>query len=174
MESYRIRKEFAPYFRSFIFGVEDSLVSTVGLLSGIAIAGVPRTTIFVTGVVLIFVEAFSMAAGSFLSEYSAEEYESQKVAAIRLPLIAGVVMFVSYFFSGFIPLFPYVLWDIPDAFKISIGLSLIALFLLGVLGAFLSGRSLLKRGLRMLIIAGIAVLIGIMAGQIAPSLGLLV
>ena len=61
------------YFRNFIFGVEDSLVSTVGLLSGIAIADVPGHTIFLTGVVLIFVEAFSMAAGTFLSEYSAEE-----------------------------------------------------------------------------------------------------
>lgn len=28
----------ATYFRNFIFGVEDSLVSTVGLLSGVAIA----------------------------------------------------------------------------------------------------------------------------------------
>ena len=52
------------YFRNFIFGVEDSLVSTVGLLSGVAIAGVPSRTILLTGVVLILVEAFSMAAGA--------------------------------------------------------------------------------------------------------------
>jgi VIT1/CCC1 family predicted Fe2+/Mn2+ transporter len=49
------------YLRNFIFGVEDSLVSTVGLLSGVAVAGVASRTILLTGVVLIFVEAFSMA-----------------------------------------------------------------------------------------------------------------
>ena len=32
-------REFAGRMRNFIFGVEDSLVSTVGLLSGITVAG---------------------------------------------------------------------------------------------------------------------------------------
>ena len=64
------------YLRNFVFGVEDSLVSTVGLLSGIAIAGMNRESIFATGVVLIFVEAVSMAAGSFLAETSAETVTS--------------------------------------------------------------------------------------------------
>lgn len=172
MEHTRIGKASSSYFRNFVFGVEDSLVSTVGLLSGVAIAGVARGTILLTGVVLIFVEAFSMAAGSFLSEYSAEEYESKKVAALRLPLTASLVMFISYFVSGFIPLFPYVFWDTTDAFKVSIGFSLAALFLLGIFGARLSGRSLLKGGVRMLIIGGTATLIGIFAGQISQALGI--
>ncbi len=62
------------YLRNFVFGVEDSLVSTVGLLSGVAAAGVETKTIVLTGVVLIIVEALSMAVGSYLSEYSVEEY----------------------------------------------------------------------------------------------------
>ena len=40
------------YLRSFIFGVEDSLVSTVGLLSGVAIANASRDTILLTGTVV--------------------------------------------------------------------------------------------------------------------------
>lgn len=45
---------FAPnpsvsYFRNFIFGVEDSLVSTVGLLSGVAIAGVAQRSLLAVG-----------------------------------------------------------------------------------------------------------------------------
>jgi len=61
-------------FRNFIFGVEDSLVSTVGLLSGIAAADTSRFTIITTGIVLIFVEAFSMGIGSFLSEETSEQF----------------------------------------------------------------------------------------------------
>ena len=36
------------YLRSFIFGFEDSLVSTVGLLSGIAFAGITAREIILT------------------------------------------------------------------------------------------------------------------------------
>ena len=36
----RLKKYF--YLRNFIFGVEDGLVSTIGLLSGISIVGVSK------------------------------------------------------------------------------------------------------------------------------------
>src|SRR3989344_1577404 len=123
----------AIYLRTFVFGVEDSLVSTVGLLSGVATAEISSNTIFIIGIVLIFVEAISMAAGSFLSEYSAEEYESQSEVSPRSSLLSGIIMFVSYFISGFIPLFPYMIMSVSVAFWASIGLSLVLLFLLGML-----------------------------------------
>ncbi len=156
----------SSYIRNFVFGVEDSLVSTVGLLSGIAIADVPRATILLTGVVLIFVEAISMAAGSFLSEYSVEEFEKKsKVPAGRAIANAGV-MLVSYFFSGFIPLAPYIFLATSSAFIYSNVLSGVALFLLGVWGARLSHVSIWRSGLRTLIVGGIAIAVGIAAGQL--------
>src|SRR3989344_5251596 len=96
------------YLRNFIFGVEDSLVSTVGLLSGV-----------------------SIAAGSFLSETSAEEYSTGQSAAPQRPLLGGFVMFASYFLAGFIPLFPYMVVAGETAFMLSISLSVAALFALG-------------------------------------------
>ncbi len=158
------------YFRSFVFGVEDSLVSTVGLLSGIAMAGVPRGTVFLTGVVLIFVEAFSMAAGSFLSEYTAEEYASKSDASTNRPFGVGTVMFFSYLVAGFIPLLPYLFFDVRAALGISIAGSLAALFILGVVGAKFSRRSVLKRGFRMLVIGGAAIMLGVVAGIIINAL----
>lgn len=163
----RPHKAVELYFRNFVFGVEDSLVSTVGLLSGVAIAGVGRGTVFLTGIVLIFVEAFSMAAGSFLSESSAEEYASRAAAPLARPTIASIIMFCSYFVSGFIPLFPYALWNTDIALITSVGLSLVSLFALGVFNAYVSDRGLLRRGLRTLFIGGAAILVGILAGTIA-------
>lgn len=154
------------YFRNFIFGVEDSLVSTVGLLSGVAIADVPRETIFLTGVVLIFVEAFSMAAGSFLSESSAEEYANHSERPKRKSFISGVVMFVSYFVSGFIPLSAYLIYPVGEAMKLSIILSLLALSILGAVGGRLSSTSLAKASLRMVVIGGVAIGIGVSAGAL--------
>ena len=159
------RQKTASYLRNFTFGVEDSLVSTVGLLSGIAAANVPQQTIFLTGLVLIFVEAFSMAVGSFLSEHSAEDYLERKESRTQEPGKNGAIMFFSYFVVGFIPLLPYVLLDIPYALPVSISLSLISLFILGAINAAVSRTHALKEGLEMSIIGGLAIALGIMVGK---------
>lgn len=152
----------ALFLRNLVFGVEDGLVSTVGLLSGIAIAGVPRGTIFLTGVVLIFVEAFSMAAGSFLSEASVEEMDGG-VDDTRGSIAAGAIMFAAYFFAGFIPLAPYLWFKVEQAFPLSIICSVLALLILG----YWSGRRTnmaWRKALRMALVGGLAILVGVLAG----------
>lgn len=160
------RIDLAARFRNLVFGVEDSLVSTVGLLSGVAIAGVERHTIFLTGVVLIFVEAFSMAAGSFLSESSAEEYLRRGKPRPSTSLVGGVIMFFSYFISGFVPLSPYIFFETSVAFPASIACSLVALFFLGVWGGRVTRVSVWKSALRMFLVGGLAILVGIAAGSL--------
>ena len=141
------------------------MVSTVGLLSGIAAASVPRPTIILTGIILIFVEAISMAAGSFLSEYSVEEESSPKPdMPFQKSMIAGGVMFLSYFIAGFIPLFPYLAQSITAPFKTSILVSLISLFILGLFGGKAKRVNVLKRGVRMVVIGGFAIAAGIAVG----------
>jgi len=156
----------ASYIRNFIFGVEDSLVSTVGLLSGIAIAEVEQRTILLAGVVLIFVEAFSMATGSYLSERGAEEYATQRTAKIKGPLIDGLIMFVSYFVTGFIPLLPYLLFSVSVAFPVSIIVTLVALFGLGALSGRFAKLNIFTNGLKALLVGGIAVLLGVGVGRL--------
>jgi VIT1/CCC1 family predicted Fe2+/Mn2+ transporter len=156
----------AQQFRSAVFGIEDSLVSTVGVLSGVAIADVERATIFLTGVVLIFVEAFSMGVGSYLSETSGEAYVSRKNGESRTSLKAAAIMFIAYFCSGFIPLSPYVFLSTERALPLSVSASLTALFILGVWSGSMTKGDLLKNGIRMLIIGGAAIGLGILAGQL--------
>ncbi len=165
-------RNFALYFRNFIFGVEDSLVSTVGLLSGIAIAGVPAPTIFLTGMVLIFVEGFSMGVGSFLSEDSGEAVIHQKEASSHITVRAAIIMFVSYFLAGFIPLAPYILFDVKMGFPISIIASLITLFILGLIAAHVSARNYLKTGIKMLLIGGVAIALGVGVALLLSSYNL--
>lgn len=153
------------YVRNFVFGVEDSLVSTVGLLSGVVIAGMERKEILVAGLVLIFVEAISMAAGSFLSESASEEYASKKEQGITASIVPASIMFVSYFVSGFIPLAPYLLFAPVHAFPLSIGASLIALFILGIVGATVSRVSWVKSAVRMTFVGGLAILVGVLVGH---------
>lgn len=154
------------YFKSFVFGVEDSLVSTVGLLSGVALAGVATATVVLTGIVLIFVEAFSMAAGEYLSEYETEEYQRQGEVSSHTSLISSGIMFFSYIVSGFIPLAPYFIFDTQSALVYSVGASLVALFTLGLVGARLTHTSYVRHALRMVLVGGAAVLVGVLAGQV--------
>lgn len=167
------KKHFAGFLRNFVFGVEDSLVSTVGLLSGVAIADVPRATIFLTGIILIFVEAFSMGVGSFLSEQSSEGYMKQAEPSWSFTAVSAVVMFASYFASGFIPLFPYVLFETKTAFPISIAFSLVALFILGMYGASLSRLNILRHGMKMMVVGGTAIALGVLVGVVINSSSIL-
>ena len=163
----KAKEEFATYVRNFIFGVEDSLVSTVGLLSGVAAAGLSKHDIFLTGIVLLFVEAFSMGVGSFLSEESAEEYVGNKKS---FSLHGALIMFFSYFAAGFIPLAPYLMFDINKAFVSSVTLSLLALFLLGIVSSkIFQDKHSTKHAIRMLLIGGMAIAVGIVVGKLVNA-----
>lgn len=169
--SRRIR---ASYLRSFTFGVEDSLVSTVGLLSGVAVADVERSTLLLTGVVLIFVEAFSMAVGSLVSENAAEEYLKRAEQPIRASLGIGILMFISYFVTGFIPLLPYVLLQNGMAFWVSIVASCAALFALGVFNSSLEQAKASRQlfhGFQMATIGGLAIAVGVIVGRVVHGFG---
>lgn len=154
------------FIRNFVFGVEDGLSSTVGLLSGIAVAGILREQILLTGAVLIFVEAFSMGIGSFLSESSVEEYEKQTYAPPGAPIIGATVMFFSYLVAGLIPLAPYFFLFPDAALSFSVALALIALYVLGTIEGRVSRADIKKSALRMVLVGGLAVLVGILVGAL--------
>lgn len=64
--------------REVVFGLEDSLVSTLGTITGVAVGTHDVFVVLLTGVVLVFVEAVSMAAGSYLSSKSATDLYEQR------------------------------------------------------------------------------------------------
>lgn len=152
------------FVQNFVFGVEDSLVSTVGLLSGVAAGGVAGPTIILTGIVLIFVEAFSMGVGSLLSDNSSQEFKEQGDVPLERSFWPGVVMFISYFISGFIPLLSYLFWPVNQALPWSIIFSLIALFILGMISGKFSQTKVLYQGAKVMVIGGLAVLLGVLVG----------
>lgn len=160
--TYRMKE----YVRNIIFGVEDGLVSTVGLLAGIASGGVPKAAIVLTGLVLIMVEAFSMGVGSLLSEHSVEEYESRREVSMTGSLGASVLMFFSYVLAGLLPLLPYLFVAERSAMWVSVGLTLVALFMLGAISARYFHIRQIRHGLEMLILGGMAIGLGILVAKI--------
>ena len=161
-------KSSALYLRTIVFGINDSLVSTVGFLAGISVAGVPRPTIVLTGIIYALVEAFSMAMGDFLSEESAEEYISKSDVNNRPSVIAAVFMFISCVLASLIPLIPYILFTSGTALIVSICLSVSSLFIVGMVSARFSRLPMLWRGVRMASLGGAAIVMGVAIGTFMP------
>jgi VIT1/CCC1 family predicted Fe2+/Mn2+ transporter len=155
----------ALYVRNIIFGIEDSLAATVGLLSGIAAEQVPHETLLLTGFVYISVEAFSMGIGSFLSEESAQEYEGRSMTSMRAAA-GGLAMFISCILAGLVPILPYLFLDGEAALAASIGLSLAVLAALGLVQGRIASRPVLPRILRMVLLGGAAILVGVAVGKV--------
>ncbi len=154
------------FLKNFIFGVEDSLVSTVGLLAGVAAADATSQAIITTGLVLIVVEGFSMGIGSFLTEETTEEMAGE-VVNTWVAVKGGLTMLCSYVLAGFLPLLPYTFLDPSTAMPYSVALSLFGLFGLGFgTSIYYKRPHPIKRAIKMFLLGGLAVLAGVAIGKL--------
>lgn len=155
------RKLDGDYVRSSFFGIEDSLVSTTGLIAGVAVGSHDTKFVILAGLVGIAVEAVSMGAGEFLSEETEHDLDKNDRAN---PLTGGLIMLISYFLAGLIPLLPIILLPPSISLYVSIFAALVGLFVLGIAKGKVTNRSMLKSAVKVLIVGGIAAGIGIAVG----------
>src|ERR1041384_4206942 len=59
--------------REFVFGIQDGLISTVGVLTGVQGATKSNAVVIITGLTAMFAGAVSMSAGSYLSSSAEKE-----------------------------------------------------------------------------------------------------
>ncbi len=79
----RLARVVETYLRDITFGIEDGIVSTFGVLLGVAVGAKEERIVLLTGLVVIMVEAISMAVGTFLSARSEKE-RVEKILAEEL------------------------------------------------------------------------------------------
>lgn len=154
------------YLRSMLFGIEDSLVSTTGLIAGLSVGSADKNIVILAGLVAIVVEAVSMGAGEYLSTDALEEMDKIKRHSEKPALISGLLMLVSYALAGLVPLLPIILLDSSYAFLASAGFAAVGLFILGYVKGKFVKISPIKSALKILIVGGIATALGIIAGRI--------
>lgn len=153
------------YLRSSIFGFEDALVSTTGVVVGISAGTHSEKIIILACLVTIAVEALSMGAGQFLTEETVHEIEGKKHYADS-PLIGALIMFASYFLAGLVPVIPTLILPFPTAIAGSLIAAFIGLFILGYFKGKIVKIDPFKSALRMLMIGGITALTGTVVGYI--------
>jgi len=153
----------ANYVRSSIFGLEDALVSTTGVVVGITAAGVPKQYVLLASLVTVAVEAISMGAAEYLSEESIDELKAKSYTHPKL-ILGAVIMFVSYFLAGLVPILPVLFFPTHLIIFLSLSFALISLFVVG----FVKGRVIhyhpIRSAMEMLVLGGIATLAGVIVG----------
>ncbi len=159
--------------REIVFGIEDSLVSTMGAVTGIAVGVEDRGIVVLSGVVFVAVEAISMGAGSYLSSKSAREAEGtlkKRSKAVEKKIrsesiVSALVMGVFYLLGGLVPLLWYLIFPLGIAIPASVVASLALLFIVGAVKGRVVGVSAGRSGLEMLLVGGGAGLVGYLIGR---------
>lgn len=151
------------YVRSAMFGFQDGLVSTTGVVVGIATGAKDPAIILLASFVAVSVEATSMAAGQYSSEKAVHQMDKTGKHTDSL-IIGAVIMFFAYFIAGLVPIIPMLFYKYHHSTLYSITFALIGLFLIGfVKGKYVKVNSLTS-AVEMLIIGSIATAIGLIVG----------
>src|SRR3990167_8866073 len=109
-----LKKIHEDHLRSLMFGLQDGLVSTTGVVVGISTGISEREIIVLAAFVAVTVEATSMAAGQYSSEKAVHQMDKSGKHTDSL-IIGALVMFLSYLVGGAIPIIPTLLFNQPEA-----------------------------------------------------------
>ena len=155
------RRPQTDYVRSVMFGLEDGLVSTTGATVGVAAGTRDADVVLLAGVVVLAVEALSMAAGQFLSERTVHQVEPWHRDSLA---VGTVLMFTAYIAAGLVPLAPVLLMRSMSSVVVGAALAFPALFLLGWTKGRVVGVAPRRSGIEVLIVGGVAAAIGMAVG----------
>lgn len=152
------------YLRSVMFGLQDGLVSTTGVVVGISAGVSDKAIIILAAFVAVSVEASSMAAGEYSSEKAVHQMDKRHRHKDDL-LVDALLMFISYFLAGMVPILPFIFLPIELARFVSVAGALFALFAVGYFKGKLVKYKALRSAVEMFVIGGIATAIGLIVGN---------
>lgn len=153
------------YLRNIMFGFEDALVSTTGVVVGVSAGTSNPSVILLAGLVTVTVEALSMGAGSYLSERAVHQIERSKKKHPDSPLFGGILMFFAYLIAGMIPVIPIILFEFPRSAIFSVIAALTGLFLLGYAKGKIVRVSAVRSGVEIFVVGGLATIVGLIVGM---------
>lgn len=148
-----------------MFGLQDGLVSTTGVVVGISSGVENKAIIILAAFVAVTVEATSMAAGQYSSEKAVHQIDKTGKHTDNL-FLGALIMFFSYLAGGLVPILPTVFIPQPDARIFSIIFAFIGLFLVGFVKGKVVAHKPLRSALELFVIGAIATSIGLIVGQL--------
>ena len=153
------------YLRALLFGLQDGIVSTTGVVVGISAGVSDKAIIILAALVAVSVEASSMAAGQYTSEKAVHQMDREGKHTDSL-VVGAVIMFFAYLAGGSFSIIPTILIDQPLARVVAVASSFAGLFGIGYLkGVLVEGRPL-RSAIELFIIGGFATVLGLVVGLV--------
>lgn len=153
------------YLRSLMFGLQDGIVSTTGVVVGISTGVSDKAIIVLAALVAVTVEASSMAAGQYSSEKAVHQMDKTGKHTDNL-YIGAFIMFVAYLVGGLFPIAPILTLDQPSARFIAIACAFVGLFIVGYIKGYLVEHRPLRSAVELFIIGSITTTIGVIVGYL--------
>lgn len=153
------------YLRALMFGLQDGIVSTTGVVVGISTGVQNKEIVVLAAFVAVTVEATSMAAGQYSSEKAVHQMDKSGKHTDNL-LIGSTTMFVAYMLGGAFPIIPTVIFDQATARIVAIVAAFIGLFIIGYIKGHIVEHRPLRSAVELFIIGAAATLIGVIVGNL--------
>lgn len=151
------------YLRSLMFGLQDGIVSTAGVVVGISTGVNNKDIIVLAALVAVMVEASSMAAGQYSSEKAVHQMDKTGKHTDNL-YIGALIMFIAYLIGGSFSIIPTLIFDQPIARIIAIVSTFTGLFIIGYVKGHLVEHKPLRSAVELFIIGSIATIVGVVVG----------
>ena len=153
------------YLRSLMFGLQDGIVSTTGVVVGISTGVSDKAIIVLAALVAVTVEASSMAAGQYSSEKAVHQMNKIEKHTDNL-YVGALIMFMAYLMGGSFSIVPIIVFDQPVARVLAIASAFVGLFIIGYIKGYLVEHKPLRRSIELFIIGSIATAVGIVVGYL--------
>lgn len=97
------------YSPDFVHGAIDGLVTTFAVVNGAMGARVSLKTVIILGLVNVFADGFTIAAGKYLAaKTEVVVLEKEGKARHMSPMMSAVTIFITFILAGMIPLIPLI------------------------------------------------------------------
>ena len=151
------------YLRSLMFGLQDGIVSTTGVVVGISTGVDNKAIIILAAFVAVTVEATSMAAGQYSSEKAVHQMDKTGKHTDSL-IIGGIIMFFAYLLGGAFPILPIVFFPQEISRILAIISAFLGLFVIGYIKGQVVEHRPLRSAVELFIIGSIATIVGVVVG----------
>ncbi|MEK7450788.1 MAG: VIT1/CCC1 transporter family protein [Patescibacteria group bacterium] len=153
------------YLRSLMFGLQDGIVSTTGVVVGVSTGISDKAIIVLVALVAVTVEASSMAAGQYSSEKAVHQMDKTGKHTDNL-YIGALIMFIAYLMGGSFSIIPIVVFDQPGARVFAIVSAFFGLFIIGYIKGHLVEHKPFRSAIELFIIGSAATAVGIVVGYL--------
>lgn len=171
----RFVNEEASLFRDAVFAANDGIVTTFAVVAGSYGAGFATNVVITLGFANLIADGISMATGIYIGTKSESEYEKRHNNPHwkqDVPLVQGIVTFISFCISGFVSLIPYI-FNFTNPIYYSVAFMAVYLFMIGIVRGRLVSKNVITTAFETLAVGGLASVAAFLVGVIIERAGIL-